>query len=128
MKKPFLFLCFFLTALSLKAQEFSIGPKLGVSQASISVNGDGFSSGEDMLGYHLGLFVRMGGSSIFVQPEFLFTSTGGGIVQQLPSGAEEILDASFNRFDIPLMFGFKFARIFRVQAGPIASILLDYRL
>lgn len=128
MKKFFFCICLLVFAFGVKAQEFSIGPKLGVSQASIALNGEGFSPGDDKLGYHVGLFVRMGGSSIFAQPEFLFTNTGGTIIQQMPSGAEEVLEASFNRLDIPLMFGFKLARFFRVQAGPIASVLLDYKL
>jgi hypothetical protein len=128
MKKFLITICFLAFAIVSNAQEFSIGPKVGISQANISVNGEEFSSGEEKLGYHIGAFVRMGGNSIFVQPEFLFTNTGGSIVREMPSGVEEVLEANFNRFDIPLMFGFKLASFFRVQAGPIASILLDYKL
>ncbi|EKB48583.1 porin family protein [Cecembia lonarensis] len=128
MKKFFISICLLIFAFGAKGQEFSIGPKLGVSQSSLALNGEGFTSGEDKIGYHLGLFVRMGGNSIFAQPEFLFTNTGGSIVQQMPSGAEEVLQASFNRLDVPLMFGFKLASFFRIQAGPIASVLIDYKL
>jgi hypothetical protein len=128
MKKLLLSSFVFLIAFAGVAQEFSIGPKVGVAQANISVNGTDFSSGNEILGYHLGAFVRMGGSTIFIQPEFLFTNTGGTIVQQMPGGTEELLEASFNRFDIPFMFGFKLANVFRLQAGPIASILIDYKL
>ncbi|MBW3470417.1 porin family protein [Arthrospiribacter ruber] len=123
---PFLlFLLAFSTPLF--AQEFSVGPKVGLSQANISVNGEEFSPGENVTGYHLGMFVRMGGASIFVQPEFLFTNVGGTIIQQT-SGTERTINANFNRFDIPLMVGFKLANVFRVQAGPIASVLLDYSI
>ena len=107
---------------TLKAQDFSIGPKFGVSQANIKVNGDGFASGEDKMGYHIGAFVRMGGASIFVQPEFLYTNTGGFIVDENNNAT---IETNFNRLDIPMMVGFKLAKFFRVQAGPIASILLD---
>lgn len=110
-----------------RAQEFSIGPKVGASQANISVNGDFFAPGDNVTGYHVGLFVRMGGSSIFVQPEFLFTNTGGTIIQTSNTSIRTI-NADFNRFDIPLMMGFKLANFFRVQAGPIASVLLDYTI
>lgn len=112
---------------SIMAQDFSVGPKVGVSQGNVKVNGEGFSSGESKLGYHLGAFVRMGGSSIFVQPEFLFTQTGGQIIEST-TGNDDVFDVDFNRFDIPMMFGFKLAKFFRVQAGPVASILLDYKL
>lgn len=113
---------------SANAQDFSIGPKIGVSQANVSVSGDDFVSGENSLGYHLGLFVRMGGSSIFIQPEFLYTNTGGSIIQTQTNGTDISIDANFDRLDIPFMFGFKLADFFRLQAGPIASILIDYRI
>lgn len=110
------------------AQDFSIGPKVGVNQGTVVVNGDGFRSGENLTGYHVGAFVRMGGSSIFIQPEFLYTNTGGSIIESSANGSEVILDASFNRLDIPMMVGFKLANFFRVQAGPVASIMIDYTL
>jgi hypothetical protein len=127
MKNFLSFLIFQFLFFSLHAQEFSIGPKLGISQGNVSVNGDGFVSGDEKFGYHLGAFVRMGGHSIFLQPEFLFTQTGGTIIQK-SDALDDIFDASFNRIDIPVMFGFKMLRFLRLQAGPIASILLDYKI
>ncbi len=121
--KNILLLCLsFLLVLSIKAQDFSIGPKFGVSQSSIKVNGDGYQSGEDKMGYHVGAFIRMGGASIFVQPEFLYTNTGGFIIDE---GNNATIETNFNRLDIPMMVGFKLLKFFRIQAGPIASILLD---
>lgn len=127
MRKLLLLILILFSFTSLMAQDFSVGPKVGVSQGNVSVIGEGFSSGDSKLGYHLGAFVRMGGSSIFVQPEFLFTQTGGQIIENT-SGSDDVFDVNFNRFDIPMMFGFKLAKFFRVQAGPVASILLDYKL
>ncbi|MCL6261191.1 PorT family protein [Aquiflexum sp. TKW24L] len=113
---------------SVMAQDFSIGPKAGISTANIKVNGDGFESGDSEFGYHLGLFVRMGGSSIFMQPEILFTSTGGSVIKTDNNGVQTDFNANFNRLDIPIMFGLKFLNFFRVQAGPIASVLVDYQI
>lgn len=128
MKKFIFTLIGMMVMISVKSQDFSIGPKLGVSQANISVSGDDFISGDNSLGYHLGLFVRMGGSSIFIQPEFLYTNTGGSFVQKQANGTDISIDANFNRVDIPFMFGFKLADFFRIQAGPVASILIDYKI
>jgi hypothetical protein len=127
MKNLLPFLIFQFLFFPLQAQEFSIGPKLGISQGNVSVNGDGFVSGDEKFGYHLGAFVRMGGHSIFLQPEFLFTQTGGTIIQK-SDVLDDVFDASFNRIDIPVMFGFNMLRFLRLQAGPIASILLDYKI
>jgi len=128
MKYLITFVNFLFIIFSLQAQEFSVGPKLGISQGNISVNGDDFDTGDKKFGYHLGAFVRMGGHSIFVQPEFLFTQTGGTIIQKTDALNELIYDASFNRIDIPMMFGFKLLSLLRLQAGPIASILLNYKV
>ncbi|MEX0883936.1 MAG: porin family protein, partial [Cyclobacteriaceae bacterium] len=108
----------------LSAQEFSIGPKLGVSQGNIKVNGTEFSSGNEKLGYHLGLFARLGGNRIFIQPEVLYTNTGGEFYSQ-QNNTNITYTASFDRLDIPMMAGFKFARVLRVQAGPVMTFILD---
>lgn len=122
MKNTILLLFTLLLTGSLLAQDFSLGPKFGVSQAQIAVNGDGYSTGNSKLGYHIGMFARLGGASIFVQPEVLFTSTGGIVIDDSNNA---MMETNFNRLDIPVMVGIKVAKFFRVQAGPIASILLD---
>lgn len=128
MKKLIFLVSAVLLSLSAKSQDFSIGPKVGISTANINVNGEGFESGGNEFGYHLGLFVRMGGSSIFVQPELLYTNTGGSVIKTDNGNTKTTFDANFDRFDIPLMFGFKFFDYFRVQAGPVATILVDYKI
>ncbi|WP_449390448.1 porin family protein [Cyclobacterium lianum] len=106
------------------AQEFSIGPKIGVSQGNIAVNGTNFSKGNEKLGYHAGLFARLGGNRIYIQPEVLYTSTGGEF-QNVQGNNSVTYSASFDRLDVPLMGGFKIARFFRVQAGPVATFIID---
>lgn len=113
-----------LVCIESKAQEFSIGPKIGISQGNISVNGSEFSSGSGKLGYHAGLFARLGGNSFFLQPEVLYTNTGGEF-QSTQSQNEINYSVSFNRIDTPIMLGFKIAEVFRVQAGPVLTFLLN---
>ncbi|WP_194776662.1 porin family protein [Pararhodonellum marinum] len=119
------FILAFFTIGHLWAQDFSIGPKVGFTQGSISVNGDNFQSQDPANGYHVGLFVRMGGNSIFVQPEFLYSNTGGSFISTNDAVNENTYTVSFDRFDIPLMAGVKLANFFRVQGGPIASFILN---
>lgn len=107
-----------------QAQDFSIGPKLGISQGNIKVDGDGYESGSEKLGYHVGAFVRMGGNSLYLQPEVLYVNTGGEIKETQGAG-DRTYEASFNRFDVPIMVGFKIGDVFRVQGGPVASFLLN---
>lgn len=128
MKKYLLLLCTFLVVgLSANAQEFSIGPKMGVSQANVSFSGSDFQVSDGKLGYHVGLFMRMGGNSLFVQPELLYTNTGGSFMRTVGIDFDSY-DVSFDRVDLPVMLGFKFLGLLRVQAGPIASVLVNSRL
>ena len=128
MKKSILVIWVLLIFHSVQGQDFSIGPKVGLSKSNISVYNTGFESGESKTGYHLGFFVRMGGNFFYVQPEFLFTNTGGELDQPHLSQPNQSYDVNFNRLDMPLMAGIKFFNFFRLQAGPVASILLDYEL
>src|SRR5680860_39939 len=93
---------------NLSAQEFSVGPKIGISQGNIKVDGEGFTQGDSKLGYHFGLFARLGGNSIYLQPEVLYTNTGGEFKETITPGADEVkYEASFDRLDIPVMVGLK---------------------
>lgn len=115
---------FILSTLLVNAQEFSVGPKLGISQGNISVNGTDYNSGNDKLGYHLGLFARLGGNRIFIQPEVLYTNTGGEFESQ--QGTSNVTyTASFDRLDLPIMAGYKFANFFRLQAGPVMTFIIN---
>lgn len=109
---------------TVNAQEFSIGPKIGLSQGNVEVNGDRFSKGDGKLGYHVGLFARLGGNSIYLQPEVLYTNTGGEF-NEMQGSNEVTYETTFNRLDVPVMLGLKLANFFRIQAGPVASFLLN---
>jgi hypothetical protein len=129
--KKYLIIAFVIPILAtfnhVRAQEFSIGPKLGISQGNVQVNGNDFSTGDSKLGYHVGLFARLGGSRIYFQPEILYTNTGGEF-QTFQGSSTTTFSASFSRADLPIMFGFKMLEVFRIQAGPIMSLLLNSEL
>lgn len=109
---------------TVSAQEFSIGPKVGLSQGNVEVNGNGFSKGNSKMGYHVGLFARLGGNALYLQPEVLYTNTGGEFKET--QGTTEVnYEATFNRLDVPVLIGLKLGGLFRIQAGPVASFMLN---
>ncbi|UCS95078.1 PorT family protein [Echinicola marina] len=126
MKKLLALFAFSFLALctQVKAQDFSIGPKLGISQGNISVSNGEYESGSSKLGYHIGAFARMGGNALYLQPEVLYVNTGGEITKT-DGPDEQKFEASFNRLDVPVMLGFKLGNIFRIQGGPVGSFLLN---
>ncbi len=129
MKKILVTLALFGFALTGYSQNISFGPKVGLSQTNLDLKNQDFDSGDGQVGYHLGVFARIGAAGFFVQPEVLFTQTSGRFTYSSPStGSESQFDANFNRLDIPIMAGFKIFNFLRLQAGPIASIDINSEL
>lgn len=123
-KRLFIAAIAFFAVGTVSAQEFSIGPKVGLSQGNVEVDGNGFSKGNSKMGYHVGLFARLGGNAIYLQPEVLYTNTGGEF-KEVQGSNEVNYEATFNRLDVPVLVGLKFADLFRIQAGPVASFMLN---
>jgi len=129
MKKLLFTFAFLSFALTVFSQDFSIGPKVGISQANLNLSKDYFKSGDAKFGYHVGIFSRIGIGSFFLQPEVLYTQTKGKFsLDGMGTGDAGDYESSFNRIDIPLMVGFKFFKFLRLQGGPIASIDMNSEL
>lgn len=123
MKKLVIFIVFAaFVSLQGHAQVFTLGPKFGVSQGDVSVS-EGFRGEESKIGYHVGAFARINLPVIFIQPEVLYTNTGGSF-----SNNTFNYDVEFNRLDVPLMIGLKLGSVIRLQAGPVATYLLNGKM
>ena len=110
-------------------QFFTFGPKIGLSSSKLKLSDNiaDIKEKDAQLGFHAGLFTRFTLGGFYVQPEALFTSVDGQ-VQISEGGANptnQVVDLEYNKLDVPVMFGTKFLKIFRVQAGPTASLLLS---
>ncbi len=109
--------------------QFTVGPRVGFSSSSIdfdpfTIGGETISSGNATTGFHAGIFSRITLGFLYIQPEALFTQSGGEI--KLNDGVlNEIREVKFNKLDFPVMLGTRFLKVFRVQAGPTLSLLLD---
>ncbi len=122
----FAFLSFALSAFS---QDFTIGPKVGISQTTLDLSKENFESGDAKFGYHVGLFSRIGFGGFFVQPEILYTQTKAQFsFEEMGSSSSSEFESSFNRLDVPVMVGFKLFNFLRLQAGPIASFDVNSEL
>jgi hypothetical protein len=130
--KKFLFAFLLVLGTSQVFSQNGVGIKAGLSSTKIDFKSKQFVPSDAQTGYHVGLFGRFGGAGFFVQPELLFTQTSGEFAF-IPNGstggsAPENYKAEFNRLDIPVMMGFRFLKIIRIMAGPIASINIDSEL
>lgn len=135
MKK--LFALLFAVILAFPAySQFKFGLKAGVSTTSLSMPSvKQISSGTtsfniDALtnakyGFHGGVFMRLTFFGVYIQPEFLLTTrTNEYTVQNVQTSASTIVKQNFNKFDIPVMLGFKLGPL-RVNAGPTGSFLIN---
>lgn len=112
--------------------QFTLGPRVGFSSSSIdfdpfTIGGETISSGNATTGFHAGIFSRITLGFLYIQPEALFTQSGGEI--QLNDGVlNDIREIEFNKLDFPVMLGTRFLKVLRVQAGPTLSLLLDAKV
>ena len=110
-------------------QLVTIGPKVGISSSTVdfdelTVNGQTIESGDAKVGFHAGLFARITLLGFYIQPEALFTQSGGEI-QLSENSVDDVLDYTYNKLDVPVMAGIKIGDFFRLNAGPVFSLLLS---
>ena len=141
MKKLILSIALLGFTLNSSAQDFSWGPKLSISSPSFKLkdvqnigNGsDAIQLLEDtdpVLGYQLGVFARVSLLGIYVQPEVLFSNAKSEIqFTDVLDENEELVDVigevKLNKIDVPVMFGKRFLKFFRINAGPVFTLLLS---
>ncbi|WP_246000887.1 outer membrane beta-barrel protein [Pontibacter diazotrophicus] len=132
MKKVIMLLALLATSVAAKAQ-LQAGVKAGLSTANVDiqkVRNDPwqYTKAENVTGYHAGAFARLQVAGFFVQPEAVLTTTGGQIkVSGTDIMGVRVEDFRFNRLDVPIMVGYTFFDVVRVQAGPVSSTLLSAR-
>lgn len=134
MKKLILILAaFFFLVQFADAQLFTYGIKggLGVNKMKVSDLTDLGSgadvydlvTGDNVMGYHIGIQTRIKIAMFFVQPELYFND-GGGIVEKVAeNGANELLTVDFKRIDLPVLVGVKFGPM-RLGLGPVGSYVV----
>lgn len=116
--------------------QFEFGVKTGLSSLELATskiildddnNSFALNFDDARYGFHFGLYGRVKLLGVYVEPSALINSSSVDYnFQDLSeSGALSIIKSeTFTRLDIPVLIGFKFL-LFRVQAGPVAHIVLD---
>ena len=111
--------------------QVALGIKGGISSSQVDVKNvrntlTQFRDQENITGYHLGAFLRFKTGSLVLQPEGVFSASGGKVaVSQNQDGTVvETTEAfRFNRLDVPVLVGVSLLNFARIQAGPVASVL-----
>lgn len=139
MKKILLIvLCF--AFVSYANAQFKIGLRGGITASKIKMDDISLmdendreefkiAAGEAAVGFHFGAITQITLGPVFIQPELLFSSTGGDVkVKDLSSSdGWEVRKQKYNKLDIPLIAGYKLGGddlALRLQAGPLVSVML----
>ncbi|HEX8377214.1 MAG TPA: porin family protein [Pedobacter sp.] len=104
-----------------------MGLKTGVNLATLKGDVD---SENNRLGYQAGIWARLGGAGVYLQPEVYLGSKGGkfGSFNQNGTAYSGNASVNFTTLDIPVLLGKKFGfdkLNFRVMTGPVISFLLS---
>ncbi|HCY00571.1 MAG TPA: hypothetical protein DG754_10570 [Bacteroidales bacterium] len=135
----FLISTLMVVSLAANAQFLRFGVKGGVSSSTVKIDKTTFSTadnaqsfiveqGDSKMGLHFGVFGRIQVLGFYVQPELLFTQSKGEVIltniTNSNSPTTDIREQKFNKFDIPVMVGWKFGPA-RIGLGPVASFMLS---
>ncbi|MPR32969.1 porin family protein [Salmonirosea aquatica] len=140
MKKLFIVAVATLLSFAATAQEydpfFRLGLKAGVNLSNIRGNDLSLGSGSTgfdfknndnrSTGFAGGIFMRFG-REFYVQPEIMLSQKGGkfDVYKTGLTNDEGELDVRFSNLDIPVLLGYRIAKIFRINVGPVASFRLS---
>ena len=111
MKKQILFsaMCMVL-ALSIKAQELSLGVRAGFSRNSIGEDFVAYSSKDAVTGMTLGGYAKIKVLGFFIMPEVNYNQRGNEI--------KDFGTSTIHNIDVPVLFGKQFFKVLRVNGGP----------
>jgi hypothetical protein len=111
MKKQILFsaMCMVL-ALSIKAQELSLGVRAGFSRNSIGEDFVAYSSKDAVTGMTLGGYAKIKVLGFFIMPEVNYNQRGNEI--------KDFGNNTTHNIDVPVLFGKQFFKVIRVNGGP----------
>ncbi len=112
--------------------QIKLGLRAGISSSNVKVDDVvkigseeyKLKSGDPKVGFHFGLVSRIQLFNLFVQPELLFTSSGGDVKVTDINGFTTVKEQKYNKLDIPVLAGIKFGPA-RIEVGPVASVLLS---
>lgn len=139
MKKMMIALCMLTISYAANAQydpAFRFGIKAGANLSningsndlSLSPGGNAFDFRDNdnrSLGFAGGVFFRFG-KTFYIQPELLLSQKGGKFnVYEDGVLNDGKVDVRFSNLDVPVLFGLRIAKFFRINVGPMASLRLN---
>lgn len=109
-KQIFLSVMCLVLALSIKAQDLSLGVRAGFSRNSVAQDFASYSSKDAITGMTLGGYAKIKVLGFFIMPEVNYNQRGNEI--------KDFGTSTIHNIDVPVLFGKQFFKVFRVNGGP----------
>jgi hypothetical protein len=133
MKKVILISCIVIAAsVTAMAQlpNFAFGIKGGANFSKLKTV-DNLTDENSIVGYHVGIFTRLGVAGLYLQPELYLGSKGNNFIKIEDTSGNEVQangKVRFTTLDLPLLIGTKIGPSklnLRFMAGPVASFVIN---
>ena len=133
MKKIILISCIVIAAsVTAMAQlpNFAFGIKGGANFSKLKTV-DNLTDENSIVGYHVGVFTRLGVAGLYLQPELYLGSKGNNFIKIEDTSGNEVQangKVRFTTLDLPLLIGTKIGPSklnLRFMAGPVASFVIN---
>lgn len=133
MKKIILVSCIIIAAsVTAMAQlpNFAFGIKGGANYSKLKTEDD-LTDENSIMGYHVGIFTRLGAAGLYLQPELYLGSKGNNFIKIEDTSKNEVQASGKVRFttlDLPLLIGTKIGPgklNLRFMGGPVVSFVIN---
>lgn len=108
--------------------QIQFGIKGGINYNSNSftnVTNDVFSGAKSKAGYHAGIWLKAKLLGIYIRPELVYTQLENDVVYTGNINQQKSTSYSFNKIDVPVLFGKKILGIANVFVGPSFQYVLS---
>lgn len=112
----------------LSSAQIQFGIKAGVNYNSDSfsnVTNDVFSGAKSKTGYHLGIWTKAKFLGIYLRPELVYTQLKNEVTYNNLPSPQKTTSYTFNKIDVPVLFGKKILGFANVFAGPSFQYILS---
>lgn len=133
MRKVILVVCFVFGATQFVNAQLDFGIKAGLNYNTESIKevkdaqDKLFNSASGKLGYHAGIWLRakIPVLGLYVRPEAVYTALNSEVERKFSATTSAKADYGFQKIDVPILIGKKFAKIVYLQAGPSFQYVLN---
>lgn len=122
---------FLILAMHASGQQIAGGVEAGVSTGPVKItqipnSATNIIKGDNIMGYEVGFYMKLGVGPFYARPELLLNHRSGTVdIQSEASAFTESTDFKITRLEIPVMFGLELLGPLEIEAGPVYNKVIN---